>query len=494
VPLTSSPSVVRIGSQTPRLESFPLFHTSAGDDAVDLAAVAGLVMDPWQEHVLRSSLGEQRNGKWTSTSVGLVVPRQNGKNALLEARELAGLFLFGEKLIIHTAHEVATARESMLALMSRLKASPELMEHVKGFEGDPDKDFAGMKTGNDPGITLKNGNRLAYRARSKGSGRGFSGDLVIADEAYALKKDEIAALFPTMAAKSMAGNYQVWFTSSAGMPDSDFLADLRDKGIKKSSARLAYFEWSTGDDVESDDREGWYEANPGLGIRISEQFVEDEMLVLGADEFRRERLGIWEKLGPKEVFPRGLWQNRIAGPHETKGHPVIALDVRTGLQQSVAVSVAVATDCGFDLLDVARYESGVDQTWGEEYIVGQVQDIMAAHEVDSVVVDGYAENESLIVRLEQAGISVVRLSTRDMANAAVGLQDALINDAVRHSDDRHLNAAVRSAAKRTYGDALWLWSAAKSSGDITTLRAVTAAWWVLQLSRSVSRDPLDSVF
>jgi hypothetical protein len=39
-----------------------------------------------------------------SSDVGLVVPRQNGKGTILEARELAGLFLFGES-ILHTSHE-----------------------------------------------------------------------------------------------------------------------------------------------------------------------------------------------------------------------------------------------------------------------------------------------------------------------------------------------------------------------------------------------------
>ena len=33
--------------------------------------------------------------------MGLICSRQNGKGALLEARELAGLFLLGEELILH---------------------------------------------------------------------------------------------------------------------------------------------------------------------------------------------------------------------------------------------------------------------------------------------------------------------------------------------------------------------------------------------------------
>lgn len=81
-----------MGSQTPRIDVTPLYFTSAGDDAVDLAAVAGLHLDPWQQHVLRGALGERVDGRWKAFEVGLIVPRQNGKGSILEARELAGMF------------------------------------------------------------------------------------------------------------------------------------------------------------------------------------------------------------------------------------------------------------------------------------------------------------------------------------------------------------------------------------------------------------------
>jgi hypothetical protein len=41
------------------------------------------------------------------------VARQNGKGGILEARELASVFLFGERLVIHSAHEFATSTVAM---------------------------------------------------------------------------------------------------------------------------------------------------------------------------------------------------------------------------------------------------------------------------------------------------------------------------------------------------------------------------------------------
>jgi hypothetical protein len=95
-----------IGAQRPRVSWVPPYVSCAqGDDAVELAASAGLVLDDWQAWVLRESMGTLPSGQWSAFEVGLLVSRQSGKNAILEARELAGLYLLDEQLLIHTAHE-----------------------------------------------------------------------------------------------------------------------------------------------------------------------------------------------------------------------------------------------------------------------------------------------------------------------------------------------------------------------------------------------------
>jgi phage terminase large subunit-like protein len=112
-------------------------------------------------------------------------------------------------------------------------------------------------------------------ARSSGSGRGFTGDTIILDEAYNLPHATLRAIFSTMSAKSINGNPQLWYTSSAGMENSEVLAQVRERGIK-GDKRLAFLEWSAPDDSDLDDRTAWALANPGLNIRISEEFVERE--------------------------------------------------------------------------------------------------------------------------------------------------------------------------------------------------------------------------
>ena len=82
-----------VGSQTPRVRSVPASSLSFGVECVEFAAQAGLFMDPWQADVLVDSMGVQAGGVWTAAQVGLLVPRQNGKGSILEARELFGLFV-----------------------------------------------------------------------------------------------------------------------------------------------------------------------------------------------------------------------------------------------------------------------------------------------------------------------------------------------------------------------------------------------------------------
>ena len=122
-----SPNAVRDvarGCQRPRICQVPeCADSSAADDAIELAAMAGLVLDDWQQFVLRNSLGERADGTWAAPTVGLVCPRQNGKNAILEARELAGLFVFKESVIVHSAHEQATASEQFRRVESLIDAA-----------------------------------------------------------------------------------------------------------------------------------------------------------------------------------------------------------------------------------------------------------------------------------------------------------------------------------------------------------------------------------
>jgi hypothetical protein len=98
-------------------------------------------------------------------------------------------------------------------------------------------------------------------ARTGGSGRGFTGDKIVLDEAYNLPDRAMSALQPTMSA---VPNPQVWFTSSAPLLDesSTFLRRLS-QTWPRGFTSLAYMEWSAELDADLDDHAAWAQRTPG---------------------------------------------------------------------------------------------------------------------------------------------------------------------------------------------------------------------------------------
>jgi phage terminase large subunit-like protein len=489
-----------VGNQRPAVQFVPpLFHTSSGQDAIDLAAVAGLHLDDWQQYVLTESLKERAGDyKWTAFEVGLVVPRQNGKNALLEARELAGLFLLNEELIIHSAHEFKTAQEAFLNIKNRIFGVPDLLERVWGYNGDPDGQIAGIKTAHgSEGITLKGknnreGNRLRFAARSGGSGRGFSGNLIIFDEAYALKTTELAAMIPTMAAKSITGNPQLWFTSSTGMPDSDVLLNLRERALNaKPGQRLAYFEWSIphyddlyeGIAVEDrehkseleymGDRKNWMTANPAAGTRIAEEFIQSELdaMQLDLEKFGRERLGILAKLGGVSELPE--WANGLDPDSRPGDNPVLVIDC-TPSRDYACLGSASITPRGKIHLEL------IEEGEGTEWLGARIKKVKEKRAIAGVWAVEGSPAETLKEMLKKEGVTLKGLPFKKYVRGCGQLVTALKAKTAVHPGQKHLDDAVKSVRRKPYGDSLFYWNRKANGGNISPIVAETAAFAVLQ--------------
>jgi phage terminase large subunit-like protein len=430
--------------------------SSAGEEAVEFCTSIGLKLDDWQSYVVRESLGERRDGKYSAFEVGLLVPRQNGKGAILEARELAGLFLFGEGLILHSAHEFKTAQEAFRRVLAHVENAPDLRKRV-----------ARVRTSHgEEGIELKTGARLRFVARSTGSGRGFSGDTVILDEAYNLASDGMAALLPTLSARP---NPQIWYTSSAGMSTSDQLRRVRERGLAGEGKRLAYFEWSAPADVSLDSREAWAQANPALGIRITEEFVESERDAMDDTAFARERLGVWFDPSAQMVIDGARWAE-LADPESRVVDPVVFAVDANPERSGAAIAVAGRRQDGHGHVEV------VDSRHGTGWVVERIVELHRRHKPRAWVLDPASAAGAWIPALQERGIEPVLITGREMAQACGALyEDVVENAALRHLDQPQLNAALSGARKRPLGDA-WAWHRRNSDIDISPLVAVTLAW------------------
>lgn len=463
-----------LGSQAPRLFHVPEYVTSAGTEAVELAALAGLVLDPWEASVLMGALGEREDGKWAAFEVGLVVPRQNGKGSILEARELAGLFLFGEKLIIHSAHEQATSSEHFQRLLNLIEGVPEFERRI----------LSAPKGKGAEAIKLRGGQRIFFKTRTGGGARGLTGDLVVLDEAMILPRKVTSSLVPTMAARSIHGNPQLWYTGSAVDQQEQehgvVLASVRERGLKPER-RVAYFEFSAPGDNPSDvpddalnDPHVWAQANPGLGIRISEEHIAGEIGALGARAFAVERLGIGDWPATDEtgdqVIPLAAW-NKLIDPASTLvGDACFSIDV-TPDRSMATIAAAGRRDDGLMHVEVVEHRRGTD------WVAARVAALLDSHDsADEVTIDGSGPAASLVPALENANVTVHVLTAKEHSQACGAFFDVVDQGAVRHLGSVEMASALKGAAKRPFGEA-WAWSRRSSTVDISPLVACTLAAW-----------------
>jgi hypothetical protein len=456
--LTLSPPAALLGVQTPRLHSAPSGSEDTGRDAIEFAAQAGLHLDPWQQLVLRHALRE-RGGKWSAFEVGLVVPRQNGKGSVLEALELFLLFLpdpdAPPPLILHSAHEFKTSAEHFRRMRDLIEGTPHLSSKIRII-----RTAAGSES-----IELHSGARLRFVTRTGGSGRGFSADTIVIDEAYNLTPEAMAAVLPTMSARP---NPQVWYTSSAGMTSSSQLRRIRERGVQGSS-RLAYFEWSAPDDAELNDRAMWALANPALGIRIPSDFVEAELEAMPAEQFARERLGIWQALqGAADLLDPSVWLGLAVG-NRTPSRPVLSVEVTLDRSKTVIGSAWV--------VDGKPHVEVFEDRAGTAWVPGRVRELSDKYGVPRVVVD--SRDTALTPDLEAAGVRVEKVSGVDRAAACSGLYDRVLAGTVTHNGDPAVSRALSAARwKGTEGARTFT-----SSEDISALYAVTYALHGLTTNR-----------
>ena len=461
---------MRVGNQRPRLFSLPEGRvSSAAQEAIDLAASCGLILDDWQCWVLDGLLSEKADGRWAASTALVLMPRQNGKNSVLEAIELAGLFLFGDGRIVHTAHLASTAADHMRRMVALISASEELEKVCQFF-------FA---NGKEAIVRTDTGARLEFITRGRKTIRGGSPQRVIFDEALYLTDEQIQAIIPSLSAQSLNvdGAPQMIYTSSAPLPESEVLHRVRDACI--AGVKNAFFaEWGCELGTDPTDRDAWYDSNPGLGIRISEEWIaENELPFLSPEAFAIERLGVvLSSATVSKVLPWDLWlasadkgvkvdgQLRPSSPLTSRGFASLA--VAPGMS-SAALGYAGVRGDGLLHVEVARHEPGT--AWVIEAAKNATADVAGP-----LVVDPKSATGGLLERLREAGVPLLELSGTEFVQACAALQDDLLNGRIRHLDQPALNSAVTGADIRTVGEA-WAFSARASSVDISPLEAITLA-------------------
>lgn len=486
-----SPPVSLLGAVRPRVELRPPAAYSLGAEATELARLAGLVLEPWQAAGLDLMLSKRADHRWACFEYGEICARQNGKTVLFMARALAGLFLLGERLIMWSAHEYKTAIESFLQVRDLIANLVEA-GHVEPVKVN--------QTNGEEGFLLPSGQRLKFLARSKGSGRGFSGDCNLIDEAFAYTRAQQSALMPTMNARP---DPQICYASSPPLDSvsGEPLFALRARA-EAGDAGLGWRDWGLAGDLEAlvrmlpedraellDDRWRWAASNPALGHgRVDEESIERNRRAMDDVDFAREIMGIWP-LPPAEggrKIRRAVWDALADEGSTLEGTPVFALDC-TPEQTFAAIAAGGRNGAGVPHVEVLEHRGGLD------WVVARCVELQVSHEPAAWLINPDGPASALITDLEAAGIPLTFVTGRDYAGACgafVAAVHAEGDAALRHLGDPVLDMAVSLGRKRDVGDGGWAWGRKNSGANIAPLVAVTLAYH----GAASFADPLENIW
>lgn len=468
-----------IGSQTPRLQIEPERVTSDGPAAAMLMEAYGVPLDDWQRSVVDCWLGRDAAGAYTTISAGLSVPRQNGKNVCLEARELFGMMIRGER-ILHTAHQVVTGKKSFRRLERIFtdKRHPEIQKQVRYIR----------YTNGEEAIELENGGSIEFSARSRQRARGFDGiSLVVYDEAQELTDDQIEAIMATLSA-SATGTRQSIYTGTPPYPGcpGDVFRRRRLVCTTEPGTHDAWHEWSVSaesvSDIKIDDTTLWYMTNPALGLRLSEEFTREELRTMSADGFARERLGWWSPVleqAADYAIPAAAWDACMSGASKPEGKTAYGIKFTVDGAEVCLCGAVIPADGPARVSLIERRPTGHGTQWLADWLNER------ATRASVVVIDGRNGADVLVEKISdawRAKDSIKRPTAREVVAAVSTLCNAVSEKTVTwYNKQPALRESAVTAIKRPLAGG-W----AFGGENAAPVEAAALALWGAKTSR---RDP-----
>lgn len=412
--------------------------------------------------------------------VGCMVGRQSGKTSWAVSRVVAQALLPSRPDIAEMVGLTKIKpQEIAYTAQTRTAAVERWLEHVEVIEQSPlASEIANIRLSNGRELLVfKNGSRYRPLTPSRTASRGLHLDLAMVDEALAHPLWLLPAIRGTQAQRDGAAGCigaQFVIISNAGDDDSELLNRMQELGhqaIKSPAARHVWLEWSAPPECDPFDEAVWYATMPTLGQPngIDLEFMRTEAETLRQDQFLREYLCVHLARSRDQLIPTDRWMELI------RPDVLIPYDLALGLDVTPDRQTATLMACG----PVEHYLpiELVEARQGLEWIVPRTVEV-ANRWSAPVAIDEGGPAAPFIPALEAIGIHVIRLGSKDVANAAAMFYDAVMAKRVTHQNDYQINDAVTGASRRAVGDR-WAFDR-RGHTNISPLVAASFALWAVE--------------
>ena len=437
-----SPPVTLQGYPEPRLTTKINDLPSRGHEMIEFCKEIGYPLLPWQEYVAIHAHKVKPDGRWQHSEVGLLIARQNGKSTFMALRILTGIYLWGEKLQVATAHKLTTSSEIFYKIDDMIQSNPKLVsEFLKKYESKGSQE-----------MRFRDGSRYLVRANNSAA-RGIAApDTIHLDEVREYKDDEVwsAMRYTQMASK----NPQVWVYSNAGDQHSIVLNKLRERAMGAmagSEDTIAWFEWSAIPGADIHDMEAWRMANPSLGHTIHP----DNLRAAMNDEesiVRTELLCQWVS----QINPAINPTNWIA---------CVDKKVKLDREASTWMAIDLSPDRKAAALIAAqqvgeKFVVALLQTWtnpvnlDDKQIANELAVWVRKYQTETVAYSRQTAG-AVASRLAPAGINTTPIDGALYGQACDEMLSAVTSGRLIHADQDELNKQVLSAVRLPFKDGGW---------------------------------------
>lgn len=484
----------------PLHETCPPYSLTFGPEVADVCAGAGFAPDPYQERELDKIFAVDELGRCAIFEYDLVAARQQIKTGLILMSEIGWLYVTQQRLIVHSAHELSTTEEAFTDLKNIVTNSPALSRRLAPgpshgiFEGNGRWSIQLAPTPDTP-----RGQRIKYKARTKGGGRGLTGDKIVLDEGFALMPTHMGALLPTL---TVVPDPQVITASSAGKAESDVLRDKRDRGRERISVRQGYTEygdaeaWSgckRGDKCDHakttkgcalDDEARWARILTALGTRCTLDTIRAMRQAMPPLEFAREFMVWWDETGDDSALSidQAAWLRQLNVNAPSPRSAALAIDVAPGMGSA---SIALAGKHGKRITVIVRHGEGVG------WVVKAVRKLCRKLDVHEITLCAGNQSKSLKNQLDKAEIEYTEATAGEVGAAFAELVTYINEGRVEHVGQAELDKAV-ATAKPAAGNSERP-DRRDRSIDLTPVVSAAVAVSRAAAAESDDYDPLDSI-